>query len=454
MVIVSYQNLDFAPEIRYVFDLFFSILGIDHCYLDSDVSISPDDMCVFYGTDISHVADLPCPVVRITESSFFTHFMTPASMPCLPLQIYEGVPMLYEQNDIIAGSFFMLTCYEEFFNKNRDAHNRFPAKESVAYRADFLERPIVNEYIKLFYSWLVQKKPNLKRSAPSWNGKPYAVCLTHDIDYFRGASWKKDIRRAASILKHQRDFKKSFRHVRNIGPARKDLSAEFKDIVQHEKTYGFRSSFYFLADTTSSDTRYDVTAPRVQRALSMLRDENIEIGLHGSYASYSDYGLLQKEFDRIRDFTGSSSGGRQHYLRFDYQKTFALYEKIGMRYDTTLGFASAPGFRCGICHPFYPYNISERRPFDILEIPLILMDATLHTYLQLDIDSAFERVRTLFSALQKYGGCCSMLWHNEYLDDVLHPDYAQLYWRILAYLQDQNATGISGQHTYTLCTTV
>jgi len=39
--------------------------------------------------------------------------------------------------DIFASSFFMLTRWEEYVNKNRDIHNRFPATESLAFKNNF-----------------------------------------------------------------------------------------------------------------------------------------------------------------------------------------------------------------------------------------------------------------------------------------------------------------------------
>ncbi len=80
--------------------------------------------------------------------------------------VEKDIPIIYgtdkleitEQNqniitcgiDIFASSFFMLTRWEEYVNKNRDRHNRFPAIESLAFKNDFLSRPVVNEYVEMF----------------------------------------------------------------------------------------------------------------------------------------------------------------------------------------------------------------------------------------------------------------------------------------------------------------
>ena len=60
----------------------------------------------------------------------------------------ENIPKKIEELDIFAASFFMLTRWEEYVNKNRDIHDRFPATESLAYKQGFLDRPVVNEYVE------------------------------------------------------------------------------------------------------------------------------------------------------------------------------------------------------------------------------------------------------------------------------------------------------------------
>ena len=58
--------------------------------------------------------------------------------------------------DIFASSFFMLTRWEEYVNKNRDNHDRFPVYESLAFKNKFLGRPIVNEYVEMLKNILLE----------------------------------------------------------------------------------------------------------------------------------------------------------------------------------------------------------------------------------------------------------------------------------------------------------
>ena len=68
---------------------------------------------------------------------------------------------------------------------------------------------------------------------------------------------------------------------------------------------------------------------------------------------------------------------RTHYLRLDIQKTFEIFESIGLKTDSTLGYANDIGFRCGTGFEYYPYNFKEERAWKFKEIPLVLMDSAL-----------------------------------------------------------------------------
>jgi len=46
--------------------------------------------------------------------------------------------------DIFAASFYLLSRYEEYLPHVKDIHNRFSAKDSIAYQHDFLKSPIVD----------------------------------------------------------------------------------------------------------------------------------------------------------------------------------------------------------------------------------------------------------------------------------------------------------------------
>ena len=126
------------------------------------------------------------------------------SMPQLPLQqwspsndsiaanlVEPNVPVLYGQPglvknaqhwhlnlDIFGSAFFMLSRYEELVTQDRDEHDRFPATASIAYKANFLDRPIVNEYLEILWTCLSELWPGLQRKK-----RTFRKFISCDVDH-------------------------------------------------------------------------------------------------------------------------------------------------------------------------------------------------------------------------------------------------------------------------------
>jgi hypothetical protein len=133
--------------------------------------------------------------VVIVPSNFFHNniYGTTQSMPSLPLQEIEGIPLLFgkpkiekHENtiichaDIIASTYFLISRYEEYINpnSNRDIHGRYIGKQSLPAKANFIHRPIVEEYGNLLRK-LLYKTNTLLTPIPQQIKQIY---LTHDID--------------------------------------------------------------------------------------------------------------------------------------------------------------------------------------------------------------------------------------------------------------------------------
>ncbi len=114
------------------------------------------------------------------------------SIPSLPLKIWDDTPLLYGEPkieqvgnvriihaDIIASTYFLISRYEEMVRRGgRDVHGRFYGKESLSYKAGFIDRPLVEEYGKL----LRQQLRELEIEIPEPEKKIKKIFLTHDVD--------------------------------------------------------------------------------------------------------------------------------------------------------------------------------------------------------------------------------------------------------------------------------
>ncbi len=106
------------------------------------------------------------------------------------------------------------------------------------------------------------------------------------------------------------------------------------------------------------------------------------------------------------------SGLREHYLKFDFAKTWGIMEAAGFDYDTTVGTNDRLGFKVGLATPFHPPDGSWS-PMSLLELPLVLMDTTLWGYLKRSEEEGLGDAVRMMNAVEEVEGLFTLLWHQE-----------------------------------------
>ncbi|MGB9898198.1 polysaccharide deacetylase family protein [Thermanaerothrix sp.] len=348
--------------------------------------------------------------------------------------IYLGI-------DIAGSAFFMLTRYEEIVLPDRDKHNRFPAKASLAYREGFLERPIVDEYIEILWACMKRLWPELERRDHS-----YQLCLSHDVDQPLATvnrPWSQVLRNISGDIIKRRDLALAWRRFKSriTRDPMEDPHNTFDIIMDLNERYGLKSAFYFKSGVTNPkyEEHYSLNSPWIRRLIKCIHERGHEIGFHPSYETYNNPSLFRAELDsfmRVMDelkISQTRRGGRQHYLRWENPTTWQIWEEAGLDYDATLGFADYVGFRCGTCREFPVFNIITRKSLYLRERPLIAMDTTLlsQQYMSLQSEQALDRIERLSGICRCLRGTFSLLWHN---NSLIEPWQKQLYLEALEVL--------------------
>ena len=331
--------------------------------------------------------------------------------------------------DIFAGSFFMLSRWEEYIGKVRDDHDRFPATASVAFRQSFLDRPIVDEYAVILAEWL-------KVPFPRWKGhsRKLSIELSHDIDVIQSFGTPlAGLRKAIDLALMKRQPWDAARTLAQIvGLREKSSISKIYHLANLSSEHHFPSVFNFMAAApTQWDDGYSLSDPLVRTVIQTLSAEGFEIGFHPSYRTMDNPALLAREKEHFDAVVGPGKHGvRQHYLRFRVPATWRNLEKLGFAYDSTLGFADHEGFRAGTCRRFRPFDVELDRTLDLWEVPLIVMDATLHRYRGLTPVQGKERILELAKRCMSVGGTLTLLWHNSSFSDSWKP-WGQMYAEVL-----------------------
>ncbi|WP_200885545.1 polysaccharide deacetylase family protein [Xenorhabdus nematophila] len=184
-----------------------------------------------------------------------------------------------------------------------------------------------------------------------------------------------------------------------------------------------QSAFYFICGRTdkSKDADYEPEHSIIRDLMRRIHARGHEIGLHPSYGTYQKPYLIDseaKKLKRICDEEGIKQpvwGGRMHYLRWEHPTTLQAWNDAGMDYDTTLGYADHPGFRCGTCFEYPAFNPLTQQLLDIRIRPLIVMECTIidSVYLGLgDGDESLDKFLELKNICSKVNGTFTLLWHN------------------------------------------
>jgi peptidoglycan/xylan/chitin deacetylase (PgdA/CDA1 family) len=344
--------------------------------------------------------------------------------------------------DVFGSAFFLLARYEEAVISTRDHLDRFPAGASIATRHGFLDRPIIDEYVELLWSALVRLVPGLMRRTSR-----FRIAPSHDVDEpsrdaFRGlrAVLKES---AGDLLKRhrvRRAMQGPWHWLRGqIALHPRDAYNTFDRLMDLSESQGTKSTFFFMSGASNPeyDCAYRLEHPAIRRLLRRIHDRGHEIGLHPSFETFRDSGLLSQEADQLRDMLRrigvrqSRLGARMHYLRWSLPETWRAMVRAGIDYDASLGFADMAGFRCGTCHRYRAFDVQSGQPLDLLVRPLIAMDVTVmdEQYMGLGTSpQAHELLGLLRDRCESVGGEFSLLWHN---NEFIRPGSWNLYQRAL-----------------------
>lgn len=299
---------------------------------------------------------------------------------------------------------------------------------------------------------------------PSWrDGKPFAVCLTHDVDVVSQYSFRQSARKHGENIRNGLSMVTKTRSLvglcMDIGQVIKHANMQdplhcYEQWLEVEEKMGARSTFFFWPGWSSvkkhhaSDCAYELTDPLVfdgQKCIvaEMIREidrRGWEIGLHPSWYSFDNVDEMKRQKGALEDVLGHDVVSvRQHYLHYDIRVTPRVQSEAGLRYDSTLGFNDNVGFRFGTCYPLRLYDLHEETELPIMEMPLIIQDGALLNQkkgMRLDEDTAFQYVEQITEAVEKVGGVLTLLWH---LNGVINPPRWNLYLRSLHYLKQKNA---------------
>lgn len=373
------------------------------------------------GSDIPApgAASLPSPLIERTGLGFSIHY------------------------DILGLTYWMLSRREELGRTDLDEHGRFPAVASHAYKHQYLERPIVDEWLNILGQVIKLTWPGLSLREHQFNMR-----VSHDVD---GPSWYSFSTlpqlacTVAADLLVRRKYKRALHAPRIWAQSRKRLHPDdpantFAWLMDTSERYGLKSAFYFICGRTDAarDARYDPEHPAIRALMRDIHRRGHEIGLHPSYNTFQQPDLIASEARRLATICEEENielkdwGGRMHFLRWETPTTLYGWEQAGASYESSLSYADRPGFRCGTCFEYPAFDPARCMQLNIRIVPLIAMEVTVIDTHHLGLgtrEAAYAKFMQLKNICRAVNGTFTLLWHNSELDT---PERKALYESLLA----------------------
>lgn len=435
------------PEINYVLshlDLMMDTEVLRECFLYQK-AVDVRNQIIF----IPHTGNL-----SITDIDSLPVLFSAKDKPIYSMD--ENGNLLFH-HDLLKSAFYLLSGYDEqFVNTERDHWGRVEYEGSIQKELNIINRPIVNEYfdlildgINVFLKYHGKSTLTKKKIFDS-----FGFLLSHDIDVIDKYGWPHlgyKIKELFGLVtsKHSKFsvLKATLQSaLQFVNPRRANPYWNFDYLLNLERKHGIKASYYFLAENKEGGSRYAFNEKRLRKLFNQLKEEEHEVGIHGTTQTSRDREVLSKEIYSLEENANISiSGGRQHRLWLDIPATILNHEKAGLKYDSSYGFAEHEGFRNSFCFPFKPYDFENQRSIDVWEFPLMAMDVTLFSYRDLDRDAILNSIQTMLGEVKKHNGIFTLLWHNSFFDETLYPGVIEIYETILASISDQQPLALTGK---------
>lgn len=420
-----------TPRLKYITTyLFVELLGIDVEIITNRDEVYTKEFVINYSNlDVAGLQILPEKLLfekRIFEQKLKIN----SNGDFVRLYSNSGKEISF---DLFAASFYLISRYEEYLPHKRDKHDRFSPEQSVAYKNDFLNEPIINIWAVHLRTVLKKKYPNIE-----FNKRSFKYINTVDVDYAYAHIQKGVIRSIGAMVRDffKGEFAEVISKIASHSGVRKDPFDTFEMILNLHKKYKLESIFFFhVGDYDVHDKSIPVSSHKLQSLIKGINDY-ADIGLHPSYASCMSLQKLRTEFSRLEKLVHQPvTKSRFHFIKVNLPQSYRQLIENGVKEDYTMGYAAKMGFRAGTCVPFRFYDLDYDEATSLMVYPFYLMEATIKYYFEEGPENAIDYFIEYIEKVKKYNGTFVSLWHNDSLSEWGHwRGWRDVYLKMMEYL--------------------
>ncbi|HCS21948.1 MAG TPA: hypothetical protein DIW47_15570 [Bacteroidetes bacterium] len=405
-----------SPRLQYTLEVLFKrCLGLEYKLITDWDKFKKIDLPRINYSEREHKKSL-----RIVPYGIL--FETEIGEQKIKVKKWEDLPCFFQTDkkgecpfDLFAAAFYLLSRYEEYLPYKSDQHGRFPHTESLAFKEEFLQTPVVNNYAMKLAAMLAEKHPSY-----AYNQNAFKFISTIDVDmaycYLHKGFWRNFGGFLRDFLKF--DLKKIATRSRVLRGKEKDPYDNFDYQEKIHNELGAEVIYFVLL---ANHGKYDKSIDFENESfIQLIQDlsEKHEVGIHPSYHSHKIKKRVKEEIIRLRNITLKEvKSSRQHFLKLDVRVTYKLLNHFEIENDHSMGYSEITGFRAGICSPYPFFDLQKNESTKLILYPFAVMDVALNRFMKLDPQSAAEHVNSLMDEVKKVHGTFISVFHNESLSD-------------------------------------
>lgn len=405
-----------TPRFTYIFDL---IVGRD-LGLEYRATTSRDEFAACDGPRLNYSFEPFDGVLRVQPSLMLTQEdVAPSEIEVVE---HNGSSVFFFSGkgdipfDLFGASFYLLTRYEEYLDSKLDRFGRYDPRNSLAWKRGFLYEPVVNIWIGWLRDALQRRYPGLELRRPAYRFIP-----TIDVDNAYAYLHKGFVRQVGGMARalSKADLPDFSRRLMVLLGKRPDPYDTYNILHHIHHRFGVKPKFFFLlANYGGLDKAVPINSHHFQELILSLA-QHFEVGIHPSFSSFFDFGVLENETLTMADLTGHEvQNSRFHFVKFGLPASYQNLIKLGIKNDYSMGYPSRIGFRCGYAGEFPFFDLRLNQATDLVVHPFQVMDASLNLYMKLSPDEAVFQARSIIDKIKAVGGDFTMVWHNESLGNL------------------------------------
>ena len=324
--------------------------------------------------------------------------------------------------DVFSAIFFLISRYEEYMPHSSNNRSEFSYLESIAYKENFLEIPVIDIWIEKLTSVLENKiqlkckiDPNIQTSQILMSSlHPFKYTNKYPFESF--SIWFKNLIKLNlwEVIEHLLVLLKI-----KIDPW--EIDNYIKSLLFGSKTkatffFSFSSQSFFKNETPKTNEKFKEYIKEV--------NDNFEIGLLPSNNALKKMKTFELEnlnisklvhfkIDKILLQNGLKkiSDDYKNSLSFDYANDFSM------------GYIDAFGYRASTCSSLFFYDLSNETQSNLLVTPFVAHHKLIE---KTSLSITTNKIQKFKEFAKKYHGSFSVILNNEIFENSVRNNKRRL----------------------------